>query len=273
MCLIALLFEPSSETPLTVLANRDEFYRRRAAPLSWWKNTPILAGKDLGYRSWWTPWAKPTLGLGTWLGVNRSGRFAALTNVREPYVTTYQTKSRGLLVSRFLSENIPELKYAEELQKSASQYAGYNLLFGSAQKLYYFSNRNDTTLQTVEPGLHALSNAALDTPWYKVKKILWDLSQFKNPILVSEALALMSDGKPAPESEVQQTGMPLAIERGLSPPFIRLPGYGTRVTSFLQFTKNGRIHFHERTFKRGKFKKDVSFEYSDSSITEHSGLT
>lgn len=259
MCLIVLRYEPKSKLPLVVAANRDEFYRRRAAPLTWWPQGRILAGRDLGYRSWFRPWRQNS-GLGTWLGVNRHGKFAALTNVREPGRVENPTASRGLLVSRFLFENLAPEDYARELEKTKENYAGYNLLFGGVDELYFFSNRDGALPRKLTPGIYGLSNAALDTPWHKVEKVKREFSRLRHSITKAEALELMYDGQSAPDEKVQQTGMPFSIERGLSSPFIRLPGYGTRATSFVEFHKSGKIFVLERTYERGKPKKDREFE-------------
>ncbi|MCP1344019.1 NRDE family protein, partial [Halomonas sp. FL8] len=72
MCLIVFDWRPGSPTPLRLAANRDEFYDRPTAPLARWQDAPeIVAGRDLRAG-------------GSWLGVHRQGRMAAVTNVRAP---------------------------------------------------------------------------------------------------------------------------------------------------------------------------------------------
>lgn len=266
MCLILLSFQPGTETPLLIAANRDEFYRRRAAPLGWWPGGAVLAGRDLGYVSPLHRLARylrlrKSPDLGTWLGVSRSGRFAAITNFREPGKENRNARSRGLLVSNFLSGTTSPAAYAAELSQSAGNYNGYNLVFGDTNAVYYFSNRADGLAVALKPGTYALSNALLDTPWYKVTKIKGEFSRLRHPITPGQLFPIFADSTPAPDDEVQQTGLAPAIEKGLSSPFIRLPGYGTRVTSVLQFRKNGEIEFCERTFRRRKPRGDKTFVF------------
>ncbi|MBS0617761.1 MAG: NRDE family protein [Spirochaetes bacterium] len=260
--MIVLSYQPGTDTPLIVLANRDEFWRRRAAPLAWSPDYQVLAGKDLGYRSWRNFWRTPATPLGTWLGVSRSGRFAAITNFREPGHNSHNAKSRGLIVSRFLKEDISYAAYSEELARTAHDYNGYNLLFGDSQTLYYFSNRANAAARQLVSGVYGLSNALLDAPWHKVNKAKADLVRLKNSLEINTAFELMHDTMPAPDDAVQQTGLPFAVEKALSSAFIRLPGYGTRATSFLRFRSDGRAEFSERTYHKGKFVFDTRVEFS-----------
>ncbi|HMV37427.1 MAG TPA: NRDE family protein, partial [Turneriella sp.] len=110
-------------------------------------------------------------------------------------------------------------------------------------------------------GTYALSNTLLDTPWYKVTKIKAEFLRLRDPITPGQLFPIFADNSPAPDAEVQQTGLAPAIEKGLSSPFIRLPGYGTRVTSVLQFRRNGEIEFCERTFRRGQPRGDQRFVF------------
>jgi uncharacterized protein with NRDE domain len=150
MCLILLAWSTSKEHPLIVAANRDEFHARPAAPAAFWEDRPeILAGRDLEAR-------------GTWMGISRSGRFAAVTNfrgAREPRAA----ESRGALVTGFLeSQSTPEAYVAALLPKSDS-YGGFNLLASDGTELWWMSNR-DGTPRRLEPGIYGLGNALLDSP-------------------------------------------------------------------------------------------------------------
>lgn len=269
MCLIVFSFQPNSETPLIVAANRDEFYRRRAEPLGWWPGDHVLAGKDLGYTTILSPLlAKLGLrrnpDLGTWLGVNRQGRFAALTNFRNPSEGAGSTAatSRGLLVSNFLKGTASVTEYGRQLELTKNNYNGYNLLFGDSRGLFWFSNRSEKPALALKPGVYGLSNALLDTPWAKVKKIKAAFGNLLPHPAAADIYRIMNDSTPADDHEVQQTGLSFAIEKGLSSPFIRLPGYGTRVTSFLEFSRNGEIRFGERTYRRGNAQSDREFVFN-----------
>ena len=153
MCLILLAWRAHPVYALVAAANRDEFYRRRSAPLSVWPTEPaVFAGRDLAAG-------------GTWLGVTRAGRFAAVTNIREPGRSVARARSRGELVTNFLvSQDSPQVHLADVPGKA---YNGFNLLAADRDELWWYSNR-DGDPQRVEPGLHGVSNALLDTPWPKV---------------------------------------------------------------------------------------------------------
>lgn len=250
--------DPDAETPLLVAANRDEFYHRKAEPLGWWPDNHILAGKDLGYASLrarlsaWLGLRSPTL-LGTWLGVNRSGRFAAVTNYREPGREAKSARSRGLLVKNFLLHDKNPADFGAILMRTQHEYNGYNLLFGDRDQVWYFSNRSGSPPQRLAAGTYGISNALLDTPWYKIEKTKGEFLRLRGQFALESIFALLADDTPAPDNAVQQTGLPFAVEKLLSAPFIRSPGYGTRVSSILRFSTSGQIEFHERTFIRGRF--------------------
>ena len=150
MCLILFAFRVHPFYPLIVAANRDEFLERPTAAASFWSDqNEILAGRDLSAG-------------GTWLGITRGGRFAAITNHRDlRRRRPNDPLSRGSLVLSALKSE-PDLK-------SADRYDGFNLLFGSALDLRY-SNNIDGSLSDVSPGIHGLSNHLLNTPWPKVLK-------------------------------------------------------------------------------------------------------
>lgn len=280
VCLIILSYKQHSEYPLIVAANRDEFYRRRAAPLQWWANGKILAGRDLGYATFAGRLAEG-LGLrkkpdaGSWLGVNRQGRFAAVTNYRgategrasaaadrEPGKESKSAKSRGLLIKRYLGDSISTADFAAELASARGEYNGFNLLFGTADGLFYFSNRNGHRATAIEPGLHVLSNAFLDTAWPKTERARSGFSALPGvPPESAAAFELLHDKTRATPETVQQTGLPLEIELALSSIFIAVPHYGTRVSSYLQFTSGGIVNFAERTYERGEFHSEENYSF------------
>ena len=157
MCLVIFAIDCHPKYKLVVAANRDEFYNRPASPAGFWQDEPnILAGRDLKEG-------------GTWMGITRNGRFAVLTNYRDPSRFKADRKSRGHLVQNYLSGQLDPLTYAESLGNSATDYNGFNLLFGSTGKLFYYSNQL-AAVQPVQAGVHGLSNALLDDPWPKVMK-------------------------------------------------------------------------------------------------------
>ncbi|MBX3720850.1 MAG: NRDE family protein [Turneriella sp.] len=247
MCLIVLSFRQDVDYPLVLAGNRDEFYARPTTPLDWWQDhASILAGRDL------------TAG-GTWLGVNKRGHFAAVTNYREPGKEQKEKKSRGLLVQNFL-ETGDAKEYAESLWQTRDEFNGYNLLFGDANSVFYYSNRTGKPATELAPGIYGLSNHLLDTPWPKVKKAK---ARFATTNHTDSKLifTLLADRVMADETEVQKTGLPVETEKVLSSIFIATQGYGTRVSSHVSIDKTGKIRFAERSYDAGKFAGDREFTF------------
>jgi uncharacterized protein with NRDE domain len=246
MCLIVLAWQAHPEYPLVLAANRDEFHHRPARPARFWEEAPeLLAGRDLSAG-------------GTWLGVTRHGRFAALTNFREPGAAA-GVRSRGLLVSAFLQGDMTPLAYAQEVADQAAHYSGFNLLVGDAGTLVAVGNRG-TPPTLLEPGVHGLSNHLLDTPWPKVQRSRAALAALLPSPRRENLLALLADDRPAPDDALPDTGIGLPMERALSPVFIRAPGYGTRASSVLLLGRE-RIGFAEQVFVDGEPGELSLFEF------------
>jgi uncharacterized protein with NRDE domain len=238
MCLIVFDWQPEADdgAVLTLTANRDEFLRRTSAPLAWWEDLPgVLAGRDLE-------------GGGTWLGVSRDGRFAALTNYRAPFDIRAGAPTRGRLVSDFLGgRNLAPLDYLQQLAGTAALYNGFNLLVGDCRRreLAWFCNRPaepDTALDApllIEAGIHGLSNARLDTAWPKLvhkRSELGTLLTYEAAPSLDALIEIMRDTRTADDDALPRTGIPLERERALSAAFIETPEYGTRGTTALRVT-------------------------------------
>lgn len=238
MCLILIAWQSHPDYPLVVAANRDEFFSRRTAAADFWADAPgVLAGRDIEAG-------------GTWLGVARNGRFAALTNYRDPARNQSSAPSRGGLVSRFLMGGQAPRDYLAELESGASRYNGFNLIFGDLDSLWCFSNCGEGE-QALAPGVYGLSNHLLDTPWPKVargKSALGEALQ----ALPDEAplFALLRDDSIAPDEMLPRTGVSLEWERLLSAAFIRSPGYGTRSATVLLRDRSGKMRFIEQGFRQ-----------------------
>ncbi|MEX3934622.1 NRDE family protein [Paraburkholderia phymatum] len=235
MCLIVFDWRPdASDGPLfTLAANRDEFLRRTAEPMHWWDDAPnLLAGRDL-------------VGGGTWLGMTRDGRFAALTNYRAPSEMRADAPTRGTLVSNWLSNGhgiergTPPLDYLLQVAQDGDMYNGFNLLVGDwkRRELAWYCNRSPAAPTLLAPGTHGISNAVLDTPWPKLVHKRAELAQ----VLAGDARAplatlvgLMRDPRVARDDELPATGISLERERSLSAAFIDTPDYGTRGTTALR---------------------------------------
>jgi uncharacterized protein with NRDE domain len=235
MCLIAWNWQPGSDNPLLLVANRDEFYARPTAALHGWADAPILAGRDLQAG-------------GTWLGVSRSGRLAALTNFRDPAMMRSDAPSRGELVSGFLCADVSSSDYLRQLQGQAARYNPFNLLVFDGLTLMGLQSR-DARIVAMAPGVGAVSNADFHTPWPKQSQLRTGLQTLLTQGTASDAqlLALLQDRTPAADADLPHTGIGLALERALSAAFVATPGYGTRASSVVRYGKDG-ILFTEQRF-------------------------
>lgn len=235
MCLIAWHWQPGSDNPLLLVANRDEFYARPTAALHAWADAPILAGRDLQAG-------------GTWLGVSRSGRVAALTNYRALDLQRSDAPSRGELVSHFLRGDDTSNDYLRQLQAQATQYNPFNLLVFDGLTLMGLQSR-DARIVAMAPGVGAVSNADFHTPWPKLSQLRGGLQDLLAQGSASDAqlLALLHDRTPAADADLPHTGIGLALERALSAAFVATPGYGTRACSVVRLGKD-RIRFTEQRF-------------------------
>jgi len=264
MCLILVGWQSHPDYPLIIAANRDEFYARRTRPAAWWgQAVSLLAGRD------------EEAG-GTWLGINRRGRFALLTNVRGPDERNPHAPSRGLLVLSALQSAAPLTQWASESTRSAQGFNGYNLLVGEPlpvpargmdAQLLYTSNRSPDASQearALAPGIYGLSNALLDTPWPKLTRAVGGFAcQVANKVCPEALLRLMADRELARDPELPETGIPLDWERALSAIQIRAKGYGTRATTIITVRRDGSVMFLERAFgtERPHQHVDRRFEF------------
>jgi len=252
MCLILLAYRYHPEYPLVLAANRDEYYDRPTAPARFWEDAPhLLAGRDLREG-------------GTWLGVTRSGRFAAVTNYRDPGSVKSDAASRGRLVLDFLLEEGDPEDYLNRLTRTANRYSGFNLILGDSRALCWYSNHGGDS-RVLGPGLYGLSNHLLDTPWPKVaegKKALSNLLSRQRHLAPEALFAILSDRTRPTDGELPDTGVGLEWERVLSPRFITSPVYGTRSSTVLLVDARDRVTFMERTFNSDPdHAVTVSFEF------------
>jgi len=235
MCLILFAYKVHPKYKLIIAANRDEAYARETASAYFWEDAPeVLAGRDLEK-------------MGTWMGVTTSGKFAALTNYRDPSETTVGKRTRGELVADFLKGPVNTQSYFLELANRREEYPGYNLLAGDLDELYYFSNRGGP-LQKVEAGVHGVSNHLLNSDWPKVERGKAGLASIISegqPDLVDRLFAHLKNADPAPDHMLPSTGVSLEWERLLSPMFIKSEGYGTRSSTVILMNEK-EIQFYER---------------------------
>ena len=233
MCLIVIAWHGHPDYPLVVAANRDEFYARPTASAAKWTDYPhVIAGRDLEAG-------------GTWLGVGNSGRFAAITNVREPSSAPGKF-SRGRLTADYLAGHQSPWGYATQI--NPRDFSGFNLLLADDRELVYLSNR-DTGPRRLLPGVYGLSNRLLDTPWPKLVKAKVDFTSALPALPETHALfALLADDEVVPDHALPDTGVSIEWERLLSAIFVRSPNYGTRASTVLWRSSNGEVYFCEKSF-------------------------
>lgn len=254
MCLALVAIDAHPRYQYVIAANRDEFHSRPAAPAAWGAAAPfigILAGRDL------------TAG-GTWLGVTAGGRFAFLTNVREPQRHRASAPSRGELVPRVLDKARKPAQALAAIAAGGAAYNGFNLMCGDALGAMWFSNRAAPPLP-VQPGIHGLSNALLNTPWPKLTQSKAAFAQWvaHADADIEPLFGLLADRTLAADSALPATGVGLEWERVLSAPFIVSERYGTRCSTVLTIDRDGNAQLIERSFDpSGAAAGQVAFAFA-----------
>jgi uncharacterized protein with NRDE domain len=236
MCLILVAWRVHPNFPCVVAANRDEYFGRPTAEADWWDEPgDILAGRDLQAG-------------GTWLGVTRAGRFAALTNFRDPAAIKPDAPSRGTLVTGFLTSDGPTAAGLKEIARRGAQCNPFNMLCSDGQDLGVYESTTGV-LRMLGPGVYALSNHLLDTPWPKVTQAKSRLAEALADLPQSAAmLDLLRDTEPAVDEELPRTGVSLELERMLSSAFVRGENYGTRCSTIVTTDAGGASTFAEWTW-------------------------
>lgn len=237
MCLVAISWQSHPRWRLLLAGNRDEFHARPTVALHAWPppHAGVLAGRDL--RSG-----------GSWVGIDRQGRAAVVTNVRDPLAST-SGPSRGRLIADYLAGPVDAQAYAEAMHGCATEYPPFNLLLADAGRCQYLGN-HPADARELAPGLHGLSNGRLDAPWPKTRRLLerladWQASGAAGFEPLWEALA---DETLAADASLPDTGIDLDLERRLSPAFIRGHDYGTRASTLVAIDHAGHGWIHERRF-------------------------
>ena len=251
MCLILIAWQAHPDHALLVAANRDEFHSRPSDPAGFWADRPsILAGRDLE-------------AMGTWLGVTRQGKFAAITNYRDPRDAVQPAQSRGKLASRYLEGDASAAAYVSALQTERDAYRGFNLLAADRSELWWSSNRGNGA-RRLAAGIYGLSNHLLDTDWPKVERGKQGLREALrgNPALES-LFELLARTDVADDADLPDTGVGLERERALSPLRIVSSSYGTRCSTVLIVGHDGRVRFAERAFSsEGRARDTLRYEFS-----------
>lgn len=254
MCLILVAWRAHADYPLVLAANRDEFHAREAAPARWWQGPDILAGRDLSAG-------------GTWLGIARDGRFAALTNYRDPTIAARAAPSRGELVPATLASTLPVQLRLQQLRRSAASYNGFNLIFSDGERLAVFESVPGNG-RVLGPGVYGLSNHLLDTPWPKLRTAKSALNAAMTRLPDQQPLLeLLRDERQADDAQLPRTGVSIEWERLLSSAFIRSPDYGTRCSTILLIDRRGGVRFSEWSWdESGTLSSQVEHRFETAAM-------
>lgn len=251
MCLIVFQIDQQPHYKFILAANRDEEYARPTMAAHFWPEYPgLLAGKDLSAK-------------GTWLGITNQGKFAAITNDYTGNMPLQPTGvSRGKLVLDYLIGTEDPSAYIQRIQANRAHYSGFNLIAGSIAQLYHYNNSSNE-ITAIEPGIHAISNATLDTPWPKVVQTKTALSALGGqPSIAEESLfRIMADKTPAPDEQLPDLPLPIGQKRAVSANFIETPQFGTRSTTLLLVDQDNQVTFVERTYLPNDRTSDVRFSF------------
>lgn len=249
MCLIAFAYNIHPTYKFILAANRDEFYARPTSPAGWWEDHPeILGGRDLEAK-------------GTWMGIHKNGRFAAVTNYRDIKNIKPNAKTRGDLPTDFIKGKESPEEYVSQVHKEGSLYNGFNLI-ALDEELAYASNYAEETYE-LNFGLYGLSNALLDTPWTKVEKAKSSLNKLiQKEFQLEDLIEMMQDPATAPDESLPDTGLDYDREKAISAMCIRTPDYGTCCSTAIRIDFDGNVEFMEKSYPVGDRKDQiVSFEF------------
>lgn len=251
MCLMVFALDVHPRFRLIVCANRDEYYKRPARRARFWEEEPsILAGRDMKKN-------------GTWLGITKNGRFAAVTNFRNPDDVCPNARTRGELVTAFLKNDLSCEDFLDLVH--GDFYNGFNLFIYDGKSMFYHSNVNHETLK-LTPGIYGVSNGLLDSNWPKVTNSKKRFKQcLDKPEVSEDCLFQMLENQERPfDHELPETGVGLELERLLSSPFVKSHDYGTRTATIVMLDRQGNVKFKERCYDPDDKEGDLTFSFQIS---------
>lgn len=247
MCTIIFAYKAHPKYDFIFLGNRDEYKNRPSKAAHFWPSNPkVLAGVDLEKG-------------GTWTGISKEGRIAFLTNHRDPSIPVKKKVSRGNLTRKFLTGIMAPLEYLKDIQNNRADYDPFNIVVGTQEEMYFYSNIENIILP-IQPGIYGLSNAFLDTPWFKVEKAKNRLTNLiESNFSVNELFDILNDTELPPIKELPNTGVSLDMEKMLSSIYIDTPTYGTLFKTVMLVDKNREVQFHEE-----KYDNNYGWNLSDT---------
>ena len=251
MCIVALAWQVLDEFPVCLISNRDEFYHRPTSQLHHWSESPIVAGQDLQSG-------------GTWMGITEQGRWAVVTNYRDGNDQVGYPTSRGHLIQAFLESEQTPIRFAQQLEKTQRNYAGFNLFLGDLQQAVYMSNRGEAP-QVLSKGVFVVSNGLMSDDWEKTKHLRKRFTQEFLPMLQLSSTSevdiqyavwdILEDERKVIPDLLPNTGINSDMEGLLSSTFIQSPVYGTRCSNVLRIGHT-HIDWIEKT-QQGEYQGDL----------------
>lgn len=260
MCLITFSLSSHPTYKLVLAANRDELYKRPTAPANFWPEYPdLLAGKDLQAN-------------GTWLGITKKGKIAAITNCYDEGTLPSDTQkhSRGKIVIDYLTSEKTAVQYLDQLIIKKDQYLPFNVLLGDIDEIYHFNSQNQL-YTLLQKGTHSLSNATINTPWPKVINTKTKMNRIMNTPnhYINQLFQMMMDQTPASDQQLPDASFPIEIKRKVSTNFIDTEDFGTRSTTLILVDHNHMVTFIERTYDSKYNSHDNSYHFQLSDHTEN----
>ena len=250
MCLILLALDIVPNRPWLLLGNRDEYHGRPSAAAAQWSDAPnVFGGRDLEAG-------------GTWLAVNRDGRFAAVTNVRSgPPVQG--RRSRGALVADFVRGDLAANAYAENIASTRTEFGPFNLIVGDRGMVWAASSLSENAWPFYR-GIHVLSNGPPHPRWPKAQRLADAFVRCVEERRYDDAtlLNLLGDESPPSDDALPDTGIGIELEKFLAPVFIRGNEYGTRASTLAYARDDGSHVLDERRFGlRGLFEGETKLSF------------
>ena len=237
MCLIAVAWQTHARYDLLLAANRDEFHARPTTPAHVWADPAgLVAGRD------------ETAG-GAWCGADATGRFAAVTNIRDPQAGAAGA-SRGALVRDYFYAGTSAREWAAHVAAVGHEYGPFNLLVGDRNTLFHVANRGASGPRLIRPGVVAISNGHWGDRWPKTEAASARLRRHiaADDCAPESLLGLLHDTDRAAVADLPDTGIDRQSEHFLSAMFIQSPAYGTRAATALRRDHAGHVDLTEQGF-------------------------
>jgi len=225
MCVAAVAWHAHPRWRLVVAGNRDEYHARPAAPLARWKDHPgVIAGRDL-------------TGGGTWLGVHDAGRFALVTNFRQPEGPQPNRPSRGGLVTDLLEGRPPA---------QLAQMNTFNVIHTDGDAAWFLTNFPEVRQVPLAPGIHGLSNGGFHDRWPKTLQLEHAVADWLDSDTANLAPLLDALRAETPDPALARPSE--GPEPRFAPVFIRNETYGTRCSTVIAVDASGAGVIAERRF-------------------------